>query len=89
MRRARAGGVHGLLVPISWAHHAPAPGVLDLDGSTAARRDVSRLLAIIADADLGLAPVTDAGQLPAWLRGTNRRALLDPWRIENTRTQRE
>ena len=68
---ARAGGVHGLLVPISWAHHAPAPGVLDLDGSTAAQRDVSRLLAIIADADLGLVPVTDAAQLPAWLRGTS------------------
>ena len=68
---ARAGGVHGLLVPISWAHHAPAPGVLDLDGSTAAQRDVSRLLAIIADADLGLVPVTDTAQLPAWLRGTS------------------
>ena len=68
---ASAAGVHGLLVPISWAHHAPAPDVLDLDGSTAARRDVSRLLAIIADANLGLVPVTDAAQLPAWLCGTS------------------
>ena len=47
------------------------PDVLDLDGSTAARRDVSRLLAIIADADLGLVPVTDAAQLPAWLCDVN------------------
>ncbi len=68
---ARAAGVHGLLVPISWEHHAPAPDVLDLDGSTAARRDLSRLLAIIADADLGLVPVADAARLPAWLRGAN------------------
>ena len=68
---ASAAGVHGLLLPISWAHHAPAPDVLDLDGSTAARRDLSRLLALIADADLGLVPVTDAAQLPAWLRDVN------------------
>ncbi len=67
--QASAAGVHGLLVPISWAHHAPAPDVLDLDGSTAARRDLSRLLAIIADADLGLIPVVDTAQLPAWVRG--------------------
>ncbi len=68
---ARPAGVHGLLLPISWAHHAPAPDVLDLDGSTAARRDLSRLLAIIADANLGLVPVTDPAQLPSWLRDAN------------------
>ncbi len=68
---AKAAGVHGLLLPISWAHHAPAPDVLDLDGSTDSQRDVSRLLAIIADADLGLVPVTDVAQLPSWLCGTN------------------
>ena len=68
---AKEAGVHGLLLPISWAHHAPVPDVLDLDGSTAARRDLSRLLALIADADLGLVPVTDAAQLPAWLCHAN------------------
>lgn len=68
---AKVAGVHGLLLPISWAHHAPAPDVLDLDGSTDSRRDLNCLLALIADADLGLVPVTDAAQLPAWLRGAN------------------
>ena len=68
---ASAAGIHGLILPIAWAHHAPAPDVLDLDGSTAARRDLSRLLAIIADAELGLVPVVDAAQLPAWLHGAS------------------
>ena len=77
--------------PASTGCWCPFPGtscagarVLDLDGSTAARRDVSRLLAIIADADLGLVPVTDAGQLPAWLRGTSSEHphLADRWHQE-------
>ncbi|MAG36967.1 MAG: hypothetical protein CL878_12090, partial [Dehalococcoidia bacterium] len=77
--RARDAGIQGLLVPISWEHHAPAADVLDLDGSTDARRDLTRLLSIVADVDLGLVPIampadfgTTAARLPAWLLGPNR-----------------
>ncbi len=73
--RARQSGANGVSSYIPWVHHEPAPGALDLDGSTSPERDLVGFVQLCIDAGLGFiakpGPFCDSemlgGGVPPWL----------------------
>ena len=73
--RAAQSGANTISTYIPWAHHAPAPDVLDLTGETNARRDVVGFLDLCAELNFAIiakpGPFVDSeimgGGLPPWL----------------------